>query len=324
MKKRTLITVMIVVIMSLAIGCNNTSNNVIPAEVITMEAKELKTRDYLKALSVQIGSRVAGTADEKRAFEYCVEQFSNMGYTVKGDGFTYEVDGAVYSSQNAEIIKKGNSGKQIIIGAHYDSVKRGTGADDNASGVAVVLEVAKQMKEVETPYTLVFVLFGAEEDGLQGSTHYVSQMTPEDIENTLVMVNLDSLIAGDFAYVYGNDGDDGIYRDWLLEKAHELNLDLITQVKNEVDLPPGTTGDWSDHVPFKSKGIPYVYFESTNWNLGAQDGYTQVDMEYGVNGEIWHTDHDTVEYIDSQFPNRVDERLGTFTHVLSTFLENQF
>ncbi len=321
MKRKTLISIvaMMLLTMSLIVGCNNKSGDVVSTDVVVENVQEIGTRVYLKELSEEIGHRIAGTESEKRAFEYCVEEFSDMGYAVKGEGFTYEVDGAVYSSQNVEVVKEGKSAKQIIIGAHYDSVKRGKGADDNASGVAVVLDMANRMKHIETPYTLKFVLFGAEEDGLHGSIHYVSQMTPVDIENTLVMVNLDSLIAGDQAYVYGNDGEKGMYRDWLLDKAHELKLDIITQVENEVDLPPGTTGDWSDHVPFKNEGIPYVYFESTNWNLGGQDGYTQVDMQYGVNGEIWHTDHDTLEYIDTQFPNRIDERLSTFTQMLDFF-----
>ena len=60
------------------------------------------------------------------------------------------------SSQNIEVIKEGQSKKTIIVGAHYDSA--GThGVDDNGSGVAVALESALRMIDVETPYTIKYV-----------------------------------------------------------------------------------------------------------------------------------------------------------------------
>lgn len=70
------------------------------------------------------------------------------------------------SSQNIEVVKKGESEKIIIVGAHYDSA--GThGVDDNGSGVAVALENALRMIDVETQYTIRYVFFGAEEIGMR-------------------------------------------------------------------------------------------------------------------------------------------------------------
>jgi len=134
------------------------------------------------------------------------------------------------------------------------------------------------------------------------------------------MVNLDSLIAGDMAYVYGDEGEAGIIRDWTLEYAKNHNLVLQTQPGDNPEYPAGTTGDFSDHAPFKALGISYTYFESTNWALGDMDGYTQVSQEYGVNGEIWHTPFDSLEYIDQTFPGRVQERLNLFVLLLQAIL----
>jgi alkaline phosphatase isozyme conversion protein len=209
---------------------------------------------------------------------------------------------------------------EIIVGAHYDSVDAGKGADDNASGVGVILEVAERIKEQQTPYTIRFILFGAEEVGLQGSQVYVDQMTAEQIQNTIAMINLDSVAAGDMAYVYGDAGERGVIRDWVLDFAEENGLALQTQLGENPAYPRGTTGDWSDHAPFKSIGIPYTYLESTNWGLGKKDGYTQVSTEYGEDGEIWHTEYDTLEYINTTFPGRVQERLNLFVVVLETIL----
>jgi hypothetical protein len=145
-------------------------------------------------------------------------------------------------------------------------------------------------------------------------------MKEKDIRNTIAMINLDSLIAGDIAYVYGDAGEAGVIRDWTLEYAQAHNLDLETQPGTLPKYPPGTTGDFSDHAPFKAIGIPYTYFESTNWMLGDKDGYTQVSLEYGENGAIWHTEDDNPKYIDSMFPGRTQERLNLFVTVLQGIL----
>jgi hypothetical protein len=64
----------------------------------------------------------------------------------------------------------------------------------------------------------------------------------------------------------------------------------------------------------------YTYLESTNWSLGNKYGYTQVSTEYGEKGEIWHTEYDTLEYINTSFPGRVQERLHLFVTVLEAIL----
>jgi len=275
-------------------------------------------RDYIVALSEDIGPRIAGSPEELEASQYIVTAFQSFGYSPEVQVFTETIpdEGGEFTSANIIAIKEGLSKKIIIIGAHYDSVKDGKGADDNASGVAVMLEAAKKLKSVETPYTIYFIAFGAEELGFIGSYYYVDQMTEVDKTNAIVAINLDSLIAGDNAYVYGDNGVGGEIRDWLLIWAEEEGLPLQTQTGENPEYPAGTTGDWSDHVPFKEADIPYVYFESTNWLLGEKDGYTQVDLNYGVEGEIWHTPYDYLDYIDASFPGQVDERLSLFVSAL--------
>jgi hypothetical protein len=105
-----------------------------------------------------------------------------------------------------------------------------------------------------------------------------------------------------------------------LNFAQEHDLPLQTQSGENPEYPAGTTGDWSDHAPFKAAGIPYAYLEATNWTLGEKDGYTQVSTEYGEDGEIWHTEYDTLEYINSTFPGRIQERLSVFVTVLEAIL----
>ena len=275
---------------------------------------------HVSSIADGIGARPAGTEKESQTAQYIVENLQELGYTPETQPFTFvEKEGVVHST-NVIAVKEGESAQEIIVGAHYDSVQSGTGADDNASGVGVVLEVAKRIRGKPTPYTIRFIFLGAEEVGLQGSKYYAGHMQEAEIKNTIGMINLDSLIAGDHAYVYGDAGAEGLIRDWSLQYAKDHALDLQTQPGTNPDYPPGTTGDWSDHAPFKEIGILYTYFESTNWMLGDQDGYTQVDPQYGENGRIWHSQYDTLEYIDQTFPGRVKERLSLFATVLEGIL----
>ena len=275
---------------------------------------------HVDAIANRIGPRSAGTDKEAATMQYLVQVFEQLRYPSQVQPFAAIVKDVTIESANVIAVKQGMSTKEIIVGAHYDSVKVGQGADDNASGVAVILEVAERLADVETPYTIRFILFGAEEVGLEGSKFYVSQMTDEQKQNTIGMINLDSVAAGDIAYIYGDQGQAGVIRDWALQFAGERNLTLQTQTGENPGYPAGTTGDWSDHAPFKAAGIPYTYFESTNWSLGDKDGYTQVDPQYGDGGEIWHTSYDTLEYINETFPGRMQERLHLFVTVLEGIL----
>jgi alkaline phosphatase isozyme conversion protein len=281
-------------------------------------------RQHLTALSETIGSRVAGSPNETLAAQYVEAELKKLGYATVVQPFSAQATvnkaKVTIASANVVAIKPGLSTQEIIVGAHYDSVSKGKGADDNASGIAVLLEVAARVKDQPTPYTIRFVAFAAEEVEQKGSSAFATQMSPADVRNTIAMINLDSLIAGDLAYVYGSPGARGFLRDWTLAMAQKAGLDLRTQAGENKDYPAGTTGDWSDHAPFEKIGIPYVYLESTNWSLGDKDGYTQVDVKLGDQGEIWHTAYDNIKYIEDTFPGRIDQRLNLFVTVLENIL----
>jgi hypothetical protein len=278
-------------------------------------------REHVIALSENIGSRVTGSTAESQAADYINAVLSSLAYQTEIETFyTKDESGKDVYSANITALKPGSSACQVIVGAHYDSVNQGSGADDNASGVAVMLTAAEQIQNVKTPCAVRFIAFGAEEIGLQGSQVYAQKMSAQEVSDTHLMVNLDSLLAGDNAYVYGDQGKGGVARDWLLERAKQQNLALTTQPGENPDYPAGTTGDWSDHAPFAKRGIPIVYFEATNWALGEKDGYTQTDLAIGEKGEIWHTSFDTLSYIDQTFPGRADQHLDLFTTLLIQLL----
>ncbi len=273
-------------------------------------------RRHLVALSKEIGLRQAGSRQEAQAAEYIQAAFEGYGYPTQVQPFSFTAqDDRKKTSANVIAAKPGLSPREIIVGAHYDSTGDGQGADDNASGVAVMLQVAESLQSIQTPYTIRFIAFGAEEEDLDGSRYYVRQMSKADIQNTVGMINLDSLTAGDIAYVYGDAGA-GSMRDWILKMARDASLGLETKAASELDAPDGTPCDCADYGPFQDAGIPFVYFEATNWNLGEKDGMTQVAKHLGQRGKIWHTRYDTLDYLDSTFPGRVDQHLNLFVTLL--------
>ena len=264
------------------------------------------------------GPRVAGSDGEKKAAQYIATVFTMIGYTPDTQAFTAAAGSNSVTSANVMAVKNGVSTKEIIVGAHYDSTAAGPGADDNASGVSVMLEVAKLVKAATTPYTIRFVAFGAEESGLSGSTAYLNQMSQNDLQNVVVMIDLDSLVAGDIAYVYGNEGQSDA-RDWALGWA--LGNGYVLQTIKNVDFSNPANGiGSSDFAPFQAAGIPYAYFNTTNWTLGDKKGSTQVDPRYGENGVIRNTKYDTLTYLDATFPGRVDQHLNLFISVLYNLL----
>jgi hypothetical protein len=143
----------------------------------------------------------------------------------------------------------------IVVGAHYDHLGMGGegsgslgregeihhGADDNASGTAGLLELARlfSRERALTRRTLVFVAFGGEEEGLVGSSHYV-QNPARPLEQTVAMLNMDMI--GRLRERVLNVGGVGTAAEWrkIVEEANR---------GYDVKLDPSVTGDAAAHVP---------------------------------------------------------------------------
>lgn len=315
MKKLSLVFFIFLLVFISLVGSATAKTVTYPPSLVHKDG--LMAAEHMKYLAYEIGPRVAATSNERLAEEYIQSQFERIGFDTEIQDFSYVRRGVTYQSSNVIAYKPGKSSKQVIVGAHYDSVSAGLGVDDNASGVGVMLEVAEVLKNIKTPYSIVFIAFGAEEVGLQGSNYYASNMTDEEIDNTVGMINLDSLAVGDKMYVYGGPGEDGFIREQALNIVKKKKLNVETSPGLNPDFPAGTTGDWSDHAPFKNIGIPIGYLEATNWEIGDLDGYTQTEKHGGV----WHTKNDTLEFIEREFPGRIHEHLSTFSILLTDLLK---
>ncbi|MGZ3459369.1 MAG: M28 family metallopeptidase [Archangium sp.] len=166
----------------------------------------------------------------------------------------------------------------ILVGAHFDSFYQG--ADDNASGVAALLELARVLSQYRFERTIRFVGFDMEELGLVGSTHYVNALGNEHLEAAIIfdcigyydstpgsqrtMPGLPSPGTGDFLAVIGNDTSSPLAAE-LRELNTRLGLAKTVTLLGPGDGASPLTGDLlrSDHTPFWLTGGKALFLTDT-------------------------------------------------------------
>jgi alkaline phosphatase isozyme conversion protein len=331
-------------VVSLALVATALSLPALAADPGVLAAKEARH------IAATFPGRMAGTPKEDATAKYLSDRLLEMGYQPRLERFQtgYEFrweskperghDFRSLISTNVIAERRGTSGKQIIVGAHYDTriprserdLERNIGGpkleglDDNASGTGVLLEIAEALRESAPTHTIVFIAFGAEEIGLLGAHEVVNRMTPEERANTLWMVNIDSIVTGDRLYfhagplTYAKDPKAGHARDRALAIAAGLGITATTNPGLNPDKPKGT-GCCSDQAAFDLAGIPIVNLEATNWELGDLDGYQQTEKSKAFpTGYSWHlVDIDNRAHLEASLPaGRVDERTRDAIRIL--------
>jgi aminopeptidase YwaD len=175
---------------------------------------------------------------------------------------------------------------RMVVGGHHDSVPNGPGANDNASGTGVVIEMARSLAADGAFDNICFVLFGGEESGLLGSIYYVSRLSEEERGAMVGMLNFDMLAVGE---------------GWPFSGSTEL-VNVAGEAAEALgvgyEITGGPDGVGSDHASFAEAGIPAMMF---NCFCDAN----------------WHTPGDRFEFIR---PERVEQAgnigLGTIARLL--------
>jgi aminopeptidase YwaD len=198
-----------------------------------------------------------------------------------------------------------NSADQyIVVGAHYDHLGLGDehslapnqkgqvhhGADDNASGVSGVLELADALSHASTRprHSIVFIDFAGEELGLLGSSYY-TQHPPFPLKQTIAMVNLDMIgrVTNNRLYVAGT-GTSPSFAQIVQESNHGIAFDLS---------PSASGYGASDHTSFATHDVPVLFFfsglhsdyhkPSDTWDkIDAADGARVAELVSNVIGEL--------------------------------------
>ncbi|MGL5694877.1 MAG: M20/M25/M40 family metallo-hydrolase, partial [Peptostreptococcaceae bacterium] len=159
-------------------------------------------------------------------------------------------------------VDKNDSDDIVHVTAHYDSVLDAPGANDNASGTAAMIEIAKSMNTMDIDKEIRFIACGAEEVGLRGSRAYVNSLSEDEVKRSVANFNLDMVATAYEACselaVYTNDGKENLVTEAMKESESKLSHKSTEYVSYDgtFDGPMGS----SDHVPFNEAGIPSALF----------------------------------------------------------------
>ena len=221
--------------------------------------------------SDSLQGRDAGEEGGRKAATYIVSLLEEWGIQPLGsDGYLqpFEVDSC--RMNNILAVIPGKSKEYVIIGAHYDHVGIGVaidgdscfnGADDNASGVSAVLQIARAVKAMrKSPErSIIFAFWDGEEKGLLGSRHFVENCT--FLSTVSAYMNFDMIGRGPvdnpkhLTYFY--TASHQLFGDWLKEDMAVHTFSFIPDYR-AWDKPTGG----SDNTYFAKKGIPIVWYHT--------------------------------------------------------------
>ncbi|SFR18747.1 M28 family metallopeptidase [Desulfoscipio geothermicus] len=248
-----------------------------------------KVMDNIRSISSY--KRKIGSQGEKDTAAYLQKELESYGYLPQVQAFPYDLqkeftrnfrdfkDDSFWDvdvretqkdgeSQNIIAIKKpyNDASKNIIvISAHYDDTGYGA-VIDNATGVAILLEVARLIANTNCNAEVRFVFFGGEQFGLNGSRYYVSKLSGEEKKNMIANINLDNL---------GIKGTNNLILATIDGKENQASaLFKIFLQNNELQI---VTAPASDYVSFARAGIPAVSLGQLPMPIKMEDKYSSME-----------------------------------------------
>ena len=277
------------------------SNVNIDSLVLSVRQLSGDTTFLLNGLKDSITSRYADSPDINKASQFIKQRFQLYGLNPLEQG--YHTNG--YNGKNIYAIQPSSQGskKCYIICAHYDDLpvgKKNYGVDDNASGVSGVLEAARLLGKLSLPFTIYYILFDHEEQGLIGSDYFCT-LFDIGLNQVSAVLNLDMI-----SYDGNNDSVSNIHLrnnagDILI--ANSINYINITyQIGLHINqiTPPSFQ---SDHSSFWNNFMPAVFITEDDKN----------DMNPG-----YHTLNDRMNLVNKSFFHRMAKlAVGTLTDFTS-------
>jgi Peptidase family M28 len=221
--------------------------------------------------SPEFGGRSGAAA--AKSVSYLIDQFRGLGLAPLFEGdYVQPVPGkeaGTIIGRNVGALLRGSDAKvrdeYVIIAAHFDHLgvrggKLYPGADDNASGVAMMLEVARSLAKAPSPprRSVLFVGFDLEEVGLFGSRYFVAH-APVPLDKVVLFITADMIgrslagVCDSYVFVMGSENAPGL-RPWIDKAARGRSLTVGLLGADILVL------NRSDYGPFRSRGIPFLFF----------------------------------------------------------------
>ncbi|NNE99575.1 MAG: M20/M25/M40 family metallo-hydrolase [Pyrinomonadaceae bacterium] len=198
--------------------------------------------------------------------------------------------------KNLAVTVPGETDETIVVGAHYDKTTLGCGAIDNWTGIVILANLYKSLKDQRNKKTFRFVAFGDEEKGLVGSREMVRAIPKGRLAKHCAMVNFDSF---------------GFEDLWALQRASDaslINLAKNLAIRNGTALPvKNYSGAVSDSRSFQIKGIPAITLSGLddNWRSylhQEKDQLSNINIEKVFENYVF-----ALEYLEEIDSSRCDE-----------------
>ncbi|QBI52869.1 M20/M25/M40 family metallo-hydrolase [Streptomonospora litoralis] len=236
-----------------------------------------------------------------------------------------KVDSSVTTRTSYNIIAQTRGGAKdnvVMVGAHLDSVPEGPGMNDNASGVATILETAQQLAKLGKPNNRVrFAFWGTEEQGLIGSTKYVEQLKQRQLDRIALYLNFDMLGSPNYGrFIYDGRGElEGSLPPPSGSGAIQKMFEDYYEKKNLVTEPTEFSGR-SDYSAFMAEGIA-----SGGLFSGGDGTKTEQQVEYyggtaGIDFDPnYHTAQDDIDNINWR---SIDELSDGVAYSVETYADS--
>lgn len=284
--------------------------------------QERASKESIKTNLEKLGGMVRSykSSSKETSINYIKEVFQNYGYDIEIQKFSIKRPDTLSAmngntledmfnivTESRESLGEGENiivkhpenikgRKTVYITAHYDTTDKTTGVIDNGTGVAVVQEAAKELRQLESNINVVFVLFDAEEVSQQGAKNFVYHLSTEEKENAIGCINIDMVGetgAGELVMKFGNGEHNILSVLW----KHILKKDIAVEM-----------GVLTDEQAFYYGRIPGVTIENHNPDFSLERSENQ--FQYIDYEQLLGLTNDIINFIrnfDLDFYNRALE-----------------
>jgi len=298
--------------------------------------------EQMRYIATYFPGRMAGSPSELMATEYLQRQLAHMGYQSNlrtfntryqfhgGDG---KADWRKIAATSVIAAKSGTTGGEILIIAHSDTFMPRSdndlnnnlggltlqGVDDNASGVGIMLELARRLGQVPLAVGVRFVALSAGEPETLGVEDYLQRMPPQEKQNTLLVINLDSLIGGEKLRVdYSPDSGDSRLQalvKTLGNRARQSGIPLILNagIRSSTQCTTGA-------LPFAKAGFAVLDVSSGIPESSCRERKISRNFPQGM--VRYQSPLDNLTYLDHHLTGQISKRTRDSMALLGPLLDD--
>lgn len=238
--------------------------------------------------AVAFGPRPAGSEASMRMHSWIVQELKLQGWEVTEDRFTARTPAGEFGMTNLIAKKPGLTGRAVAVSGHTDTKRfpfRFVGANDGGSSTAVLLELARCLKDLSFRNDIWLIFFDGEEavrdwtetDSLYGSRHLAEKMAADgSLSRVAALINVDMIGDRDL-HLLDDDGSTPTLRRILRDAARKLGY-----LQHLGTTPQGIE---DDHIPFLQQGVKAIDL---------------IDFDYGPGNAYWHNAKDTTDKLSAE------------------------